>query len=152
MDVIPTASSGLSISPGGHVFTYTANPQAYVTSTTHWFSQKEVRNRCEQWGGRTCPDSCGNDVPACDWMCWETDWICGVGTGNPWTIIGCARESGAYPFDKDGSAGGTDSISGYICRNPSTADYTEEQDEFIDTYSNWFDDHPKYDDRHEDYC
>ena len=95
MDVVPTGSFGLSISPGGHVFTITANPSAYVTETTHWFSQKEVRHRCEQWGGRTCPDSCGDEVPACDWKCWETDWICGTGTGNPWTIIGCKRESGA---------------------------------------------------------
>lgn len=152
MDVIPTASYTLSISPGGYVFTYSANPQGYVTETTVWLSRKEVRHRCEQWGGRTCPDDCGDDVPACEWKCWETDWDCGIGTGNPFTIVGCARESRPHGWDYDSLSGGSDSMSGYICRNPSTADYTEEQEEFVDTYSTWFDDHPQYDDRHEDYC
>ncbi len=151
-EIMAHGSPALGTSPGGVIFSTMANPHLMVTETTNWFSQKEVRHRCEQWGGKTCPDDCGDDVPACEWKCWETDWECGVGTGNPLTIVGCARESGAYPFDKDAMVGPSRSISGYICRNPSTADYTEEQEDFKDTYLDWFEDHPQYDDRHEDYC
>ncbi len=31
-------------------------------------------------------------------------------------------------------------------------DYTDKQDKFLDEYQNWYRDHPKYDNRHQQYC
>jgi hypothetical protein len=49
---------------------------------------------------------------------------------------------------------GSNTFAGEITRLPGRkgTDYTEEQEEHWQTYLNWYDEHPQYDDRHEQYC
>ena len=145
--LMPVSGYDNALSPGGYPFVCGRDARAMLTDAAIPYYQLYSRHFCDQWAGNTCE---GGTVPACTWGP-ITDYNC---VTTIWGGGFCAEPSSSTWINYQTTATKTDQWCKcyMITSSRQGHDYTVDQEDFHNTYMDWFTEHIPYDDRHDEYC
>lgn len=143
-------------SPNGTPFVSRGTASRLQRQYNMTYQIREIRWRWECIAHGACPPGqCDKGdagcVPNCSWPGFEEHL-------RYWSQISDSGNCGGWIWDPlpphDPGAEGTETIFLELecIGNKMGKDYTAQQTAFYERYPNWHDEHPPYDDRHENYC
>lgn len=134
----------INISPNGTPIFSAQGADRLLIEATMGHYQVHTRDRCCAF-----PISCA-PLDTCDWTPWTyMDWYWTF--GDVYQAIPIRPGIDPIP-DLSWYSGHWNQLSVYGKLDHLRLDFTEERDEFFNSHRDWYTEHPKYDNRHEEYC